>query len=197
MKYLYTRKDIEAISWETTEEIIDKIYQNVEKFVTYNNLKIKYICPIIRGGCIPAVKLSYMFHVIDMLPIQLKHNFKTQSIDTKIGLDYVKESTINEDECILLVDGKHCTGRTANIAVKLIKEKFGPNTKIIYVTLSRDYVYKDTVKDIIYTTWGITTNETKQLDKDTCQKLNINYNKALIYPWENIEEELEALNSDW
>lgn len=80
-----------------------------------------------RGGGVPAIKLSHMFNVIDMLPIQLKHNYENHGIDTKIGLDYLKGNSISENECILLVEGNHVTGETANIAVKMIREKFGEN----------------------------------------------------------------------
>ncbi len=148
-----------------------------------------------RGGGVPAIKLSHMFNVIDVLPIQLKHNHETHGIDTKIGLDYLKDNSINENESILLVEGNHVTGETANIAVKMIREKFGENVKIIYVSLTRDYTYKDSVKNICFTTWAMTTNEMKELSKEECNKLGINYNLVSVYPWENIEEELDELNN--
>ncbi len=148
-----------------------------------------------RGGGVPAIKLSHMFNVIDVLPIQLKHNHETHGIDTKIGLDYLKDNSINENESILLVEGNHVTGETANIAVKMIREKFGKNVKIIYVSLTRDYTYKDSVKNICFTTWAMTTNEMKELSKEECNKLGINYNLVSVYPWENIEEELDELNN--
>lgn len=141
MKYVYTEKDIDLISWERIDIFIQKIYLEVQNYLTNNNLKIKYIAPILRGGGIPAIKLSHMFNVIDMLPIQLKHNSKTQEIDLKVGLDYIKNTKYNENECILLVEGNHVTGTTSNIAVNLLREKFGKNIKIIYVSLTRDYTY--------------------------------------------------------
>lgn len=59
-----------------------------------------------------------------MLPIQLKPNHKTYGIDTKIGLGYLKDNSISENECILLAEGNHVTGKTANIATNMIKEMF-------------------------------------------------------------------------
>lgn len=195
MKYKYTKKDLDLISWERIDDFIDKIYKKVNNYLKSNNLSIKYIAPIMRGGGVPAIKLSHMFNVIDMLPIQLKHNHETHGIDTKIGLDYLKDNSINENECILLVEGNHVTGETANIAVKVIREKFGEGVKIIYVSLTRDYTYRDSVKNICFTTWAMTTNEMKQLSKEECNKLNINYNLVSVYPWENIDEELDELNN--
>ena len=95
MKYKYTEKDLDLISWERIDEFIDKIYKDVKNYIDENNLKIKYVAPILRGGGVPAIKLSHMFNVIDMLPIQLKHNSETQNIDLKVGLDYLKDTSIN------------------------------------------------------------------------------------------------------
>ena len=196
MKYLYTQKDLDLISWERIDKFIDKIYLDVKDYLENNNLKIRYISPILRGGGVPAIKLSHMFNVIDMLPIQLKHNSETQKIDIKVGLDYIKNPKINDDECILLVEGNHVTGTTANIAANLLREKFGDNVKIIYVSLTRDYTSRNSVEKTIYTTWGMTTNETKEVSKESCEKLGINYHLVSVYPWENIEEELFELNNE-
>ena len=195
MKYIYTKKDLDLISWERMDKFIEQIYNDVNNYLKANSLSIKYIAPIMRGGGIPAIKLSHMFNVIDMLPIQLKHNHETHGIDTKIGLEYVKDTEINENECILLVEGNHVTGETANIAVQMIKEKFGEDVQIIYVSLTRDYTYKDSVKNICFTTWAMTTNEMKELSKEKCNELNINYNLVSVYARENIEEELDELNN--
>ena len=144
----------------------------------------------------PAIKLSHMFNVIDMLPIQLKYNSETRKQDLKVGLDYIKNAKLNEDECVLLVEGNHVTGRTSNFAVKLLREKFGEDIKIIYISLTRDYTYRNSVEHVCYTTWGMTTNETKNVSEKECEKLGISYNLVSVYPWENIEEELFELNKE-
>ena len=197
MRYLYTEKDLYLISWERIDKIINKLYEDVKDYIEKNDLKIRYIAPILRGGAVQAVKLSHMFNVIDMLPIQLKHNSETLDIDIKVNLDYVKDTNLEENECILLVEGNHVTGATANLAADLLREKFGKNVKIIYVSLTRDYYHRNTVKNVCYTTWGITTNETKNLSRSECDKLGINYDLVSVYPWENIDEELFELNSEF
>ena len=95
----------------------------------------------------------------------------------------------------MLVEGNHVTGETANIATDMIREKFGKDLKIIYVSLTRDYTYKNSVKNVCFTTWAMTTNEMKELSKEECNKLRINYNLVSVYPWKNIEEELDELNN--
>ena len=42
----------------------------------------------------------------------------------------------------------------------------------------------------------MTTNEMKKLSEKQCKELNINYNLVSVYPWENVKEELNELNSD-
>ena len=120
MKYVYTEKDLDLISWERIDKFIEKIYSDVKKYLDENNYKIRYIAPILRGG---------------------------------------------------------------------------GDTKIIYVSLTRDYTNRNSVKDACYTTWGMTTNETKEVSKEECERLGINYNFVSVYPWENIEEELFELNN--
>lgn len=193
--YKYTEQDLDMVSWERIDEFIDKIYGDVSEYLKKNNLSIKYIVPILRGGGIPALKLSHMFDVVNILPIQLKYNAKTSLIEKKISLDdYENIKEVGDNEVILLVEGNHCTGRTANIACKSVKEKFGENVKVIYVSLTRDYTYKDSVEGTVFTTWAWTTNESKRLTKEECEKLNIDYHKVSVYPWENAKEELEELN---
>ena len=193
--YKYTEEDLDMISWERIDGFIDKIYKDVSEYLKENNLSIKYIVPILRGGGIPALKLSHMFDVINILPIQLKYNAKTSLIEKKISLDdYENIKEVNDNEVILLVEGNHCTGRTANIACKSIKEKFGDNVKVIYVSLTRDYTYKDSVEGTVFDTWALTTNESKRLSQEECNKLNIDYHQVSVYPWENAKEELEELN---
>ena len=194
MKYVYTEKDLELISWETVDQFINKIYIDVKNYLDENNYKIKYISPILRGGGVPAVKLSHMFNVVDFLPIQLKNNSATHSVDVKVNLDYVNDSTIKDDECILLVEGNHATGNTSNIAADMIRAKFGDNVKIIYVSLTRDYSHRDSVRNVCYTTWERLTNESMDLSQEVCEKLGIKYNIVSVYPWENKEEELAELN---
>ncbi|MEE3355330.1 MAG: hypothetical protein VZR32_03205 [Candidatus Weimeria sp.] len=83
--YKYTEEDLDMISWERIDGFIDKIYNDVSEYLKKNNLSIKYIVPILRGGGIPALKLSHMFDVINILPIQLKYNAKTSLIEKKIS----------------------------------------------------------------------------------------------------------------
>jgi len=194
INYAYTEKDLDLVSWDRVDKLIEKIYLDVDNYIKDNNLKIRYIAPVLRGGGVAAIKLSHMFNVIDMLPIQLKYDSTINDVLVKVNLDYIKDTNIDSNECILLVEANHVSGKTANIAANMIRDKFG-NVKIIYVSLSRDYSYKDSVKDVCFSTTGMYTNETKNLSREECLELGINYDLVTVYPWENIEEELFELNN--
>lgn len=44
------------------------------------------------------------------------------------------------------MNGNYMTVKTANIAIKMIKEKLWEDVKSIYVYLTKNYTYKDSVK---------------------------------------------------
>ncbi len=194
MKYHYTEKDLDIISWNRIDNYVLNIYNDVNIFLEKNNLHIKYITPILRGGGVPAVMLSHLFNVIEMLPIQLKYNQQTKKVDEILTIKNIPSKQLKDDECILLVEGNHVTGKTAQMSVDMLKHKFGSDAKIIYVSLTRDYTYKNSVKNTIYTTCALLTNETKLLSKEECKKLGISYNLVSVFPWESIKEELYELN---
>ena len=163
MKYIYTEQDLDMVSWQRIDQYIDKICNDVNNFIVKNNLAIKYIIPILRGGGVPSVMLSHKFNIIDFLPVQLRYN---GVYNVKFSLDMYNNITINSDnECVLLVESNDVNGTTASIVKDMIINKFGKNTKIIYVSMAKDYSNKDSVKDVIFTAYGFYTNEKKKLSK--------------------------------
>lgn len=57
---------------------IDKLCENLEKYIQDNKIKIDYICPVLRSGAVPAVYISNRLNSIKFLPFQVKH--KTYNI---------------------------------------------------------------------------------------------------------------------
>ena len=194
MKYTYSKKDFMNISWNDIDKITQKIACEVREALSENDLSIKYIAPILRGGGVPAIILSHKLNIIDFLPIQLKCSHRLNKIEEKINLDSITKKSIKKDECILLVEGNHVTGKSANLAKDMIVKKFGKDTKIMYVSISKDYSYKDSVSDMVFSTCGIYTNETKSLNKKECEGLEIDYRLITLFPWESIEGELKEIN---
>lgn len=189
------KEDFDIISWERLSKYIDLITKQIIDYTRSNNIKIKYVVPIMRSGLIPAVILSEKLNITDMLPIQIKYNYEKKSLDKKIDFSKYENTSLKQNECILLVEDKHVTGRTANLAVDMILDVL-PNAKIIYVTISRDYYYKDCIDNILLNLSGFYTNESMNLTYDECIDLKIDPEKLIvILPWEDIEEKISKLNS--
>lgn len=192
----YNRKDLVRITWTEFDKYMLKIKSDVQKYLDTHNLTIDLIVPILRGGGIPAIKLAFMFKALRILPIQYKYfNENSKHILKKIyNADFKNLVKFNNKKpVILVVEGNHSSGTIANTSILDIKKKM-PNCKIIYVSLSRDYIFKDSVKGTVFDTYGVLTNESRKLSKKECDKLNIRWNKVFIFPWESFEEELAMLN---
>lgn len=82
MKYMYTEKDLDLIYWKRIDKFVNKIFKDVCEFIDSNNLKMKFISPIVRGGNVPATIVSHMFNCVDMLPLNFKiASLKEDSLD--------------------------------------------------------------------------------------------------------------------
>ncbi len=193
MSFKYQTRDLKPMTYELLDSSVRQIHKEINDFLVRENLRIRYVVPILRGGCIPATLLAYFFGVIDMLPIQVKSGPGKRSFETKIGFDY--DVKLASDECVLLVDGNQATGKTASIARKMIIDKLGKKTKIIYACVTQDYAHKDVPGNFVFTTAALYTNETKALSEKECQNLGVEYAPVYLYPWENKQTEIDALNA--
>ncbi len=193
MSFQYQAQDFKPMTYELLDTSVRKIHQDINAFLARENLRIKYVVPILRGGGIPGTLLAYFFGIIDMLPIQVKSGARKQLFETKLGFDY--NVKLAPDECILLVDGNHATGKTANLARKMIADKLGADVKIIYACVTQDYAHRDRVDGVIFETRALYTNETKALSPDECAQVGVDYAPVYLYPWEDKQVELDALNA--
>jgi len=193
----YKKEDLVKISWDDFDKYALKIKNEVENYLNKKNIKIDVVVPIFRGGGILALKLAFEFKVIRLLPYQYKyfHGEKDFKLKKIYCPEFSQLTTFKKkNPVILVVEGNHSTGRIANLVISDIKKQL-PNSKIIYVSLAKDYFYKDSVKNIDFTTCGYYTNENRKLSKETCKKIGINFENVYIFPWESYEEELAMLNN--
>ena len=193
----YAKKDLIKISWNDFDKYTLKIKKEIEKYLDKNKLHIDVVVPILRGGGILAIKLALEFRVIRILPYQYKYIHKGKKIELKRIFDVKHTQLINfkkENPTILVVEGNHSTGRIANAVISDLKKQL-PHSKIIYVSLAKDYFYKDSVLGIEFTTTGYYTNENRKLSKETCKQKGISFKNVYIFPWESHKEELAMLNN--
>lgn len=104
----------------------------------------------------------------------------------------LKTLVLREDPVFLLIEGNHCYGNQAKYAAFDLKVAF-PKCRIIYGASNMDYNYQDVVKDAEVVFYGNLTNCCKELTNEECEKLDIEYHKELIFPWEKIHEEWEIV----
>jgi hypothetical protein len=192
---MYKKSELVKVTWSNFNKYTEKIYTEVQKYLKDNNLEVNIVAPILRGGGILGIQLALKFKVIRILPYQYKYLHKNNNTEiikvyTSNFKNLVKFN--NKKPVILVVEGNHSTGTIAKQVVSDIKKEF-PNSRILYVSLAKDYAYKDVV-DVDFDSYGFLTNENRKLSKSECYKLKIKQNKVYIFPWESFEEELAGLN---
>lgn len=128
------------------------IYQ-IKEFITEKNLKIDYICPILRSGAIPAVYISNKLNIIKFAPMQVKHiAYKNGENTIEMLFNPFDALKITKEEPVfLLVEALQSTGKSVNICIDEIKKNY-PNSKILYVCLVREYGSKDFKEKVEFST---------------------------------------------
>lgn len=194
-----TPQDFWLMSWEEYQEIVNKITCELKQLQIEKDVCFKYIVPILRGGGVLAISLSHSLNVPQLLPIQYKYEFSiNKNNNTRQYLPIEKLSCFDLVQCeenvdILVTEGNHCTGETAQKCIDKTKRYF-PNCKIYYASVGRDYSFLNHMNNTEYETYGILTNESEALTQDKCNNLGI-INKFCVYPWENVIEEMNEVNN--
>lgn len=169
-------------------DCINYLSSNLEKSLDENNLKVDYVCPIIRSGAVPAVYISNKLNIVKFLPLQIKHityNDGRETIETifnPLGSVEIKK----EKPVFLIVDALQSSGKSVRIAINEIKEKFN-DAIILYVCITKKYL-SDNFDDIGYFDYAFQYNE-GEYSEDECLKLEIDY-YAPVFPWEKEEDQI-------
>ncbi len=169
---------------------IDKLCRNLEKYLKDNEIKVDYICPVMRSGAVPAVYISNRLNIVKFLPIQVKH-VTYKNGDNKIDLIFNPFNSIElekESPVFLIVEGLHCTGTSVKICIDEIKNRY-KNARILYVCLTKEYGSCDFREMTIYEDFVFYYNGTNKFDEEKCRNLGIEFLQPL-FPWEILEMEL-------
>lgn len=188
---LLNNNDFVHMTWDEYQVHIDNIYKEIKTFISENNITIDYIIPIIRGGAVPAISLSYLLNVVPIGILQLKHDYRKSSIDIISNfLPHIVKST----KYVLMIDGYHASGRTSYMAYDMIKAAL-PDVKVIYVTLGRDVGYKENKRDFAFSYSAFYSNECGVISKEESEREGI-LTKYTLFPWEVIEDEVKNMNEE-
>ncbi len=170
---------------------IDKICRNLEDYIKENEIKIDYICPILRSGAVPAVYISNKLNIVKFLPIQVKH-IAYKNGDNKIEMIFNPFDSIEikkKEPVFLVVEGMHSTGTSAKICINEIKSRY-KNAKILYVCLTKRYGSCNFKEITTYEDFALEIKGENEFSEEECRKLGIEYFYPL-FPWEILEMELE------
>lgn len=199
---MYTEKvteyDFYQMTWDEFGCYSKRMAADVAAFCESANVNIDFICPIVRGGSVLATCLSHILGVIPCIGIQFKHlNMGDTYEPPKLiyeSFSYFSEKKRKKNEyTVLLVEGNHCSGDTALEACRLLRQYF-PRIKIIYASLVRDYEHRDVVSEVIFSTTGYYSNESKaKYSSEFIEEHGIR-DKNTVFPWELIQEEIDECN---
>ena len=170
---------------------IDKICNGLKKYLEENNLRIDYICPVLRGGGVPAIYISHKLNIVKFAPFQIKYvKYNDGRSNGEIlfnPLDSIKVE--KEKPVFLVVEGMHSTGHSAEMCITEIKKNY-PKAIILYVTVTKAYGYKGFSDIVSYEDVGFYYNRrNKEYSMEECEKLGIEYYNPL-FPWETFDIEL-------
>lgn len=184
-------KNYKRMSHDEFLQYIDVICKELSKFIRRNEIKIDYICPVLRSGGVPAVYIANKLNIVKFLPIQMKHiTYKDGENKIEMIFNPFNSIEINKNKPIfLVVDAIHSTGTSVGICIDEIKNRY-KNAKILYVCLAKQYGSHNFKDKTIYENQAFFYNGENNFNEEKCEQLKIQYCSPL-FPWENLQIELE------
>lgn len=170
---------------------IDKLCEGLKEYINKTNVKVDYICPVLRGGGVPAVYISQKLNIIKFAPFQVKHiTYNDGRNECKMLFNPLDNIKINKVKPVfLVVECMHSTGHSAELCIEEIKKKY-PSSIILYVAVTKAYGYKGFDDIVSYEDFGFYYNrKNKEYTKEECERLEIEYYNPL-FSWENFDVEL-------
>ena len=184
----YKKENFKRVTWIEYSTTLETLYKKVADYIHQNKIKIDVVVPIMRGGAFPGTYLAYRLHLLAMLPIQYKYSFADGKAILKKLTDYPSHNfNVPTQPTFLLVEGNHCFGNTAQVAINDLLEKY-PGCKIIYAVDHEDASCQ-TLKGIKANFWGKLTDETRAISETDAKKLGVEKGISYLLPWEDLDEE--------
>ncbi|MFH0808520.1 MAG: phosphoribosyltransferase [archaeon] len=185
------KSDIYRLRWdEYFEKELKVLAEKVLDYIKEKGIKIDAVVPLLRGGNIPGTYLAYRLNILRITPVQYKYFFKDE-VANLVQIQKVNEELFDKNTKLtfLLVEGNHCYGTSAKYAAKGLKKQF-PNCKIVYAASNMDYNYLDAADEFVdVSLYGRLNNDCEEMDRAKCEELGIDFDKVVIFPWENEDEE--------
>ena len=181
----------ESKSWDEMRECCEKL----GKEIINSNYKPDIIIAIARGGLTPAMNLSDILGIKDLLSIQIEHWGKTAKKDARAVLKYPVEIDLSEKN-VLIVDDIADTGESLEVAYESIKKLNPEEIKVAaihYVKTSKfkpDF-YAETVDRTHEFIWIVYPWNFIEDTINLIKKLDISHSYSDINEINEIKKELE------
>ena len=174
------KENYRRISHNEFLEYIDKICKDLEKYINENQLKVDYICPILRSGGVPAIYISNRLNI----------KFNNDTSSTEILFNPFNSLQIKKSNPVfLVVEAMHSTGSSVALCINEIKKNF-KDAIILYISVTKAYGYRDFKGEVAYENTGFYYNRcNREYSKEECEQLGIEFYNPL-FPWEDLELEL-------
>lgn len=185
------KENYRRISHNEFIEYIDRICNDLEKYINENQLKVDYICPILRSGGVPAIYISNRLNIVKFAPFQVKHiKYNNDTYSTEILFNPFNSLEIKKSNPVfLVVEAMHSTGSSVALCINEIKKNY-KDAIILYVSVTKAYGYRDFKGEVAYENTGFYYNRcNREYSKEECEQLGIEFYNPL-FPWENLELEL-------
>lgn len=192
MASLYSAKDINPVSWEELDVMLNTLVSSVTEYFAHIDAPIHVVAPLLRTGGIVGGMLAVKMHVLTMLPVQFKYLYHPTTIQQRTSIPDILVDTPAQMN-ILLCEGNTSSGGIARAAAQAIKEKY-PQAKIYLATLTKVFGGPEKIEGIEHIFYGRMTDENAQATAEEKERLHLREG-IILFPWENAEDELADLNA--
>lgn len=189
---MYTNNDTNKMTWEEYDKLMKKLVEDVASYFADKGRRVDIVAPIHRTGGIVGSMVAIRMEIVPMLPVQFKYAYHPTRIDQIISVPDVLID-VPEDPIILLCDGNTSSGSIAMQAAHAIHEKY-PEAKIYLATLAKVFGCPDRLDGIEHTFYGTMTDEAFKANSRQRKEFHIREG-ITIFPWENVDAELNDINS--
>ncbi len=187
----YKEKDTNQMTWGEVNNLIEVLIKKINMYFSENNEKVHVVSQLHRTGGIVGSILAIKMGIIPLLPVQFKYSHNPTKINQIISVPDILVD-VPDNMNIILAEGNTSSGKVAMEAARVIKVKY-PKAKIYLATLTKVYGGFEKLEGIEEFFYGAMTNEKFIASPEEVKNLGLREG-ITIFPWENIKEELSAVN---
>lgn len=182
-----TRSSLRQISYaEFGQILIDLTHQ-----ITASGIKFDLLVPILRSGSFTGMHLASKLNITNILPAQYKYVYEPR-VEIIKKFDAPKlHFTLPAKPNILITDTNTVGGNLATHVINDVLASY-PNARIYFAAAVIDASCK--LNNVAKVFCGLQSNQSRLLTPMQAGERGID-DKILIFPWEDLQEEWEIINT--